>query len=174
MSRDVRDKSGKPVKCYLPEVITSARHIINIPVLKSHQFILASGALKNHYGTVRFSDGRGSPDYLHPPLIHESIADINAHPQIKEKTRLIVMDALFGRLNKKGGPPEEWDIWGKESPNRLFLSCDPVALDTITSGFIKKELKRRGKIFGDDNYLKIASKKGVGISKTIDYRQLTV
>jgi len=67
MSNKVTDFEGRPVKCYIPGVITSSRHIINIPILKSHQFVAISGALKNHYGTVRFSDGSQSPTYLHPP-----------------------------------------------------------------------------------------------------------
>ncbi|MCR4286728.1 MAG: DUF362 domain-containing protein, partial [Deltaproteobacteria bacterium] len=83
MSSRVTSKTGSPVKCYLPHVITNADHIINVPILKSHQYVSHSGALKNHYGTVRFSDGHGGPEYLHPPIIHESIVDINAHSQIR-------------------------------------------------------------------------------------------
>ncbi len=163
MTHEIIDKKGQRIKCYLPEVVTSADHIINVPVFKSHQFVLASGALKNHYGTVRFSDGSLSPKYLHPPIIHESIADINAHPVIKEKTRLIVMDALFGRLKKKGGPPDKWKIYNNDNPNRLFLSTDPVALDAVSAFFIKKEMEERKDTYLSDDYLKIASDRKIGI-----------
>jgi len=183
MSHDIKDKNGKKVKCYLPQVVTTADHIINIPVLKSHQFILASGALKNHYGTVRFSDGKLTPEYLHPPLIHESIADINSHPQLREKTRLVVMDGLFGRIKKKGGPPDRWIIYNNENPNRLFLSMNPVALDSVTAYCIKKEIQaRNGKYFADD-YLRISSERRIGTYempdesgefKSIDFRHYDI
>ena len=163
MTHDIKNKKGEMVKCYLPKVITDADHLINVPILKSHQFVLASGALKNHYGTVRFSDGHKNPEYLHPPIIHESIADINEHAQLREKTRLIVMDALFGRIKKKGGYPDKWKIFDNNDPNRLFLSCDPVALDSVTSFFIKKELSVRNEDYYSDDYLRMASDKNIGI-----------
>ncbi len=183
MSRDVIDGKGNTVKCYLPKVITTADHIINVPILKSHQFVIASGALKNHYGTVRFSDGKLLPKYLHPPVIHESIADINAHPVIREKTRLIVLDALFGRIKKKGGAPDKWYIFDDKDPGRLFLSHDPVALDSVSAFFVKKELKTRGDHHLSDEYLKIAAKRNIGVyempDKTegftdIDFRQYDI
>jgi len=162
MTSAVKDKAGNPIQCYLPKVITQAQHIINVPILKSHQFVLASGALKNHYGTVRFSDGITGPLYLHPPIIHESIADVNAHPQIREKTRLVVMDAIFGRLKKKGGAPDTWIQFDGNNPQRLFLSQDPVALDSTTSHLIKTELVKRHEEYHENEYLKIAAQRGLG------------
>lgn len=163
MSSDVKDKSGRHIKCYIPKIITSSTHIINVPILKSHQFISHSGALKNHYGTVRFSDGHTGPEYLHPPIIHESIVDINSHEQIRSKTRLIVMDALYGRINKKGGSIERWNIFKNKSPNRLFLSRDPVALDSVSLKFLDEELKSRGDSIYSHDYLHIAHERGLGV-----------
>lgn len=162
MNSKVTDKNGNPVKCYLPKIITSASHIINVPILKSHQFVSHSGALKNHYGTVRFSDGHTGPEYLHPPIIHQSIVDINSHMQIRSKTRLIVTDALFGRLKKKGGLPDRWKLFGNNSPNRLILSKDPVALDSVGYSLIKKELTERGEDILSNEFLRIAHKNGLG------------
>lgn len=167
MSSDVKDKEGNPIKCYLPNVVTSAQHIINVPILKSHQFISHSGALKNHYGTVRFSDGHTGPEYLHPPLIDQSIADINGHEQIRGKTRLIVMDALFGRVKKKGGLPDRWKSFLDNSPNRLFISVDPVALDSISHYFIEKELESRRDVILSHEYLHIAHETGLGVHEDI-------
>jgi uncharacterized protein (DUF362 family) len=183
MTKNIKDEQGRQIKCYLPKVITEAQHIINVPILKSHQFVLASGALKNHYGTVRFSDGITGPVYLHPPVIHESIVDVNIHPQIREKTCLVVMDAIFGRLKKKGGPPDKWLIFGESHPQRLFVSRDPVALDAVTSHLVKSELEKRNETYFANNYLKMASKRGLGVFeepdpqglfKTIEYQQLEI
>ena len=163
MTSRVTDKSGKPVKCYMPNVVTGADHIINVPILKAHQFVSHSGALKNHYGTVRFSDGHTGPEYLHPPIINESIVDINADSQIKDKTRLVVLDALFGRLNQYGGPPEQWNIFGKKSPNRVIVSKDPVALDTVSCCMLEREFKARGEDLLPHDYLHMAQERGLGV-----------
>ena len=182
MSKDIKNENGKPIQCYLPKVITQAQHIINVPIMKSHQFVLASGALKNHYGTVRFSDGITGPIYLHPPVIHESIVDINNHPQIKQKTRLIVMDALFGRTKKSGGPPDKWQIFNNANPARLYVSQDPVALDSVTANFIRNELRQRRQELLADEYLRLAAAVGLGVHEMpvgdsfqhIDFQELTI
>ena len=124
--------------------------------------MLASGALKNHFGTLRFGDGHLIPEYLHPPIIHNSIADINSNRQLVEKTRLIVMDALFGRHSKKGGAPEKWMIFNKNSPNRLFFSKDSVAIDSVTSSLVKEELNLSGEKPLSDEYLRLSQEAGVG------------
>jgi uncharacterized protein (DUF362 family) len=163
MESDVRDKSGNRIKCYLPRVLTMSRHLINMPVLKSHQFVSHSGAMKNHYGTVIFSDGHTSPEYLHPPIIHQSIADINCNEQILGKTRLVVMDALFARGRKKGGPPDRWKMFDNGCPNRLLISLDPVALDSVSLSMVEEELRSRGEALHPHDYLHIADDKGIGL-----------
>jgi len=170
----VHDEQGNAVNCYLPVCLSEVKHIINVPIFKSHQFILASGALKNHYGTVRFSDGINNPKYLHPPIIHEAIADLNAHPDIMSKTRLVIMDALFGRLTPKGGKPQPWQIFGNQNPNRLFISCDPVALDTVSSGYVREELIRRKETVLSDQYLELAEKAGIGRKSELNLKEIAI
>lgn len=181
MTADVRDKEGNPVKCYMPMVVTASAHIINVPILKSHQYVSHSGALKNHYGTVRFSDHHTGPEYLHPPIIHQSIVDVNANPHIRHKTRLVIMDALFGRLRKRGGPPVRWNTFNDSHTNSLIVAQDPVALDTIALNLIDRELKSRNDTILEHDYLHLASDLGLGIHedpgpdmsfKKIDYRQI--
>src|SRR3989338_3780715 len=183
MSAEVKNKKGFSVKCYLPKVITGAAHIINVPILKSHQYVSNSGALKNHYGTVRFSDGHTGPEYLHPPILDESIVDINSHPEIRTKTRLIVMDGLFGRLAKKGGLPERWKSFEDKSPDSLLVSADPVALDTVALHLLSQEAKARGEALLPHEYLHIANDKGLGVHedpspdgefKRIDLRRIEI
>ena len=156
MNVSVYDKQGNPVQCYIPKCLTVCQHLINVPLFKSHPFVLASGALKNHFGTVRFSDGRFSPDYLHPPIIHQAIVDVNAHPIIRDRTRLVVMDALFGRVQKHGTPPNL-----KES--NLFLSTNPVALDMVTSSMIRRYLRSRGETPLSHDYLNLALTHKLGV-----------
>jgi uncharacterized protein (DUF362 family) len=176
MRANVKNKNGQKVQCFLPKILSKCKHLINVPIFKSHQFVLASGALKNHYGTVRFSDGHIEPEYLHPPIINQCIADLNAHPTIQHRTRLIVMDAIFGRAYKKHGPPDL-------QMSSLFISRDPVALDSVTSSLIAQELIRRGDQPLSDQYLHLASKAGLGVHERkdpaekyrhIDFRKIDV
>jgi len=167
MTRRVVNSSGKPLKCYIPAVLTSSQHIINIPLLKAHRFISNSGAMKNHYGTVRFSDGSLSPKHLHPPIVEDSIVDINAHLEIRAKTRLIVMDGLFGRI-ATFGPPVRWQSFGGGSPEMLLLSRDPVAIDSVARHYLKTEMDIHGKTMLSDSFLRIAAEKGLGVYEDPD------
>ncbi len=95
--------------------------MINLPILKDHGMSGVTLALKNHYGSfdipAQFHSNNGDP----------WIAELNALPEIKNQTRLIVADVL--RPICKGGPGDNpafrWNY------NGVMISTDPVAIDTI-------------------------------------------
>ena len=164
MGQEITDKAGRPVTCHLPRLLARCRHLVNVPLLKAHQFVSHSGALKNHYGTVRFSDGHTGPEYLHPPRIHRAIAAVNAAAGIRDKTRLVVMDALFGRLHKRGGPPDAWTTLGpRPHPERIAVSTDPVALDSVALAWLAREAEARGETLLSHEYLHRAEARGLGV-----------
>ena len=110
--------------------------LINMPILKCHSSVGMTIALKNHLGTIN------NPGDMHQPGgwgkgLELNIADVNAHPAIKDKTRLIVVDAI--RPLYDGGPGENvrfrWDY------NGLIMGTDPVAVDAV--GLAILEAKRR-------------------------------
>lgn len=169
MREKITDERGKLIKCFIPKILSRAKHLINVPVFKNHIFISCSCALKNHFGTVRFSDGRQNPDYLHPPRIEKSIVDINCNKHIREKTRLIIVDALFGTYDwKPGRGPIEWKIFSKGTPNSLFFSTDPVAIDSIISDYIEKERKIHNYEILSHRFLHDAISQEIGIHDHID------
>ncbi|MGC8879990.1 MAG: DUF362 domain-containing protein [Anaerolineae bacterium] len=90
--------------------------IVNIPTPKSHGIAGVSVALKNHYGSVN------EPAKLHGNGCDPAIPELNAHPIIRDKTRLHVAAAL--RVS-----PFDWN--SPQPENALLLSFDPVALDTV-------------------------------------------
>jgi len=175
---------GNPVICYIPNVLTQAQHLINIPLMTNHIFVLASGPLKNHFGTVRFSNYQPFPSALHGKILEKSIVDLNLNPHIRDKTRLIVCDALFGVYCRgEGNVKKKWKTFPSENgmPNSLFLSRDPVALESVTSDYILKEREYNGyKIFSHE-YLHDAMENGLGTHehrdeegkyKRINYKEL--
>jgi uncharacterized protein (DUF362 family) len=93
--------------------------LINIPILKDHSCAGITVSMKNHYGSF------DNPAAHHANNCDPYIADLNDLPVLREKTRLILCDAL--RPTAEGGPqysPQHvWTFGG------LLLSTDPVALD---------------------------------------------
>jgi len=165
MREDILDASGNKIKCYIPKLISRCDHLINIPVLKSHKFILTSCALKNHFGTVRFSNGSISPRLLHGKVLQKSLIDINANHHIKQKTRLIVVDGLFGNYNIGNQiGPARWNLFGESagSPNSLFFSIDPIALESVIIRFLIMERQVYNLPPLSYEYLIDAANKGLG------------
>jgi len=62
--------------------------IVNLPTPKQHGGARMSVALKNHYGSIN------KPGALHGNWCDPAIAELNAQPTLRDKTRLIVGAAL--------------------------------------------------------------------------------
>jgi hypothetical protein len=98
------------------DVMLSCQALINIPALKEHGNSGFTSALKNHYGTIN------TPSVLHPNDCDPYLADLNALPVIRDKTRLIIGD--FVRTC-----PYDWNQMTRE--NTIAMSFDPVAHDHV-------------------------------------------
>lgn len=105
----------------LSSTLQSCDALINIPVLKSHMIAGLTFAMKNHFGSV------SSPDSLHYP-IDQTIAELNALPPIKDRTRLIIGDILEANLKYSSSWPYWKPDWKGDS---ILMSFDPVAHDRV-------------------------------------------
>jgi uncharacterized protein (DUF362 family) len=105
--------------------------LINLPVMKTHGAAGISIALKNHYGSF------DRPNKCHANGCDPFIADVNAVSLIKDKTRLIVVDATRPQYNKGPMPVEEfrWDYEG------IVVGFDPVAVDAVCANIIAQKAK---------------------------------
>jgi hypothetical protein len=90
--------------------------IVNVPIPKQHGSAGVSVSMKNHYGSVN------RPGSLHGNWCDPAIAELNAQPNVRDKTRLVVGAALS---------VSPWNWNQPERENALLLSFDPVALDTV-------------------------------------------
>ena len=164
MRESIVDSKGKHVQCYIPKVITQAQHVINLPLLSNHIFISNSGALKNHYGTVRFSNYHSFPGILHGNVLNKSISEINNHPQIRYKTRIIIADGLFGVFDRGDGKGKrKWQSLNNDFPKSIFISKDPVAIDSVMAVMILQERKMKKLNLLKTEYLAEAMRNGLGI-----------
>jgi uncharacterized protein (DUF362 family) len=162
------DIQGNPA--HLSRLLTKADHLINVPVLKNHFEAGITFALKNNLGVVgkdikyrqklfhnpideknpmQKAFGRGSP-------IAERIALINTAPDIKNKTRLIVGDGLFGVFMR--GPIGEPEF----VYNGLIVGTDPVATDHQARVIIEEERKKRNLPLVPSLHIDHAIKLGLG------------
>lgn len=115
------------------EAVWNSTALINVPGLKSHWLAGMAGALKNWAGAVT---GINTTDHDVSYAFHadscREIGVLNAIPPIRERCRLIVVDAL--RPLCHGGPQVDprylWDYKG------LLVGTDPVAVDTIGTAII--------------------------------------
>ncbi len=114
-----QEVAGRDIQ--LSDILLGCDALINIPVLKSHMIAGVSFAMKNHYGSF------SNPASLHRN-IGQRMAELNALPPIKERTRLIIGDMLSACINYRNSYPY-WDSdWTGDS---ILMSFDPVAHDTV-------------------------------------------
>jgi len=90
-----------------------------VPILKDHGTAGVTIAFKNHYGSF------DNPGAHHGNNCDPYLADLYSLPAIREKTRLIVCEAIRPLAN--GGPGLNnqylWDY------NGILVATDPVAMD---------------------------------------------
>jgi hypothetical protein len=103
--------------------------VINIPTPKQHSMAGVSVSMKNHYGSV------DRPGALHGDWCDPAIAELNAQPNVRDKTRLIVGAALNVSARDWNQP---------ERDNALLFSFDPVALDTVARDILVRHRQDLG------------------------------
>ncbi len=109
--------------------------IVSVPVLKDHDLAGITLNLKNFYGAIQ------KPSLYHDNGCDPYIADLNAHPLIKDKMRLVVADALVGVYD--GGPSYKPD--GAWRHAGVLASTDPVAIDRVGADIIEAKRAEEGK-----------------------------
>ncbi|KAB2838894.1 MAG: DUF362 domain-containing protein [Melioribacteraceae bacterium] len=142
--------------------------LINIPVLKDHQSAGFTGALKNHYGTI--SNPR---DFHANNCTSPGIPEINALPEIRNKQKLIIADALMGVFN--GGP--RWNRSYMWPYGGILVGVDPVAVDTVMLGIINEKRKLEGMPIISDStakHIQLSAELGLGSSNLEDIELIKI
>ena len=127
--------------------------LINVPVLKNHGGSGVTLALKNHYGS------HDNPSRHHGNQCDPYIADLNAIPAIKDKTRLIVCDATLGCFNGGPGADNPNGLW---QPNAIMVATDPVAHDAYGTQLIEQKRREMGLGRATPKHVASAAARGLG------------
>jgi len=111
----------------LTNILKKADAVINVPILKTHSLAGITFALKNHYGSVL------TPSALHN--VTRLLPALNALPNIKDKTRLVIGDILEACLMFTGS----FLYWQSDYVgDSILMSFDPVAHDAVGMEIFKQ------------------------------------
>ena len=112
---------GTVGSCFSRIITGATTAMINVPVLREHSVAGVSVALKNNYGAIH------NPNKYHADGCTPFVADVNMHPAIRNKTRLVVCDALNVQFHGGPGYKSRWT----SGFGGVLVSTDPVALDAV-------------------------------------------
>ncbi len=153
-------------KVPLTTIVTQkGKYIINLPVLKDQVVSGIPFSLKNAYGYIPLFWGTRIEDRSLTWAMHNrdgpiQIAELNAHPLLREKTRLIVGDCLLCILNKGPTGIPQW------AGNRLIIGKDLVAIDYLALKLLNEARAAKGhrEVTGKVGHIFFAARLGIGAS----------
>jgi hypothetical protein len=117
----------------LSKILLACDALINIPVLKAHSRSGVTFAMRNHYGTLDKPE-----DFHSSELVWCGSAGLNALPPIRDRTRLVIGDALWVSLQARASVP--WWILDAVG-DAILMSYDPVAHDTVGLDMLNELIK---------------------------------
>ena len=153
---------------YIPRSFAEADYMINFAILKSHDSGGITVCGKNHYGSLLRNpngtlEGRqydyydmhnSLPSNLREMGHYRTLVDLMGHPELGGKTVLYLVDGLFAGENWDSRPVK-WDMapFYGDWPSSLFVSQDPVAIDSVCCDFLQAEWNDYPYYDGADDYL---------------------
>jgi hypothetical protein len=142
----------------LSDILLSCDALINVPILKRGGPGISFG-MKNHYGTFDI------PASFHGAKFERGIPELNGLPPIKDRTRLIVGDALTTR--SYNGFLDNYEVM--DIGNTTLMSFDPVAFDAVGLQMVVEKLTADGRgsyarttPLGAEPWLAVGAEMGLG------------
>jgi hypothetical protein len=153
---------------YIPRSFAEADYMINFAILKSHDSGGITVCGKNHYGSLLRNPDRTLRgqryDYydMHSSLpvnrrgmgYYRALVDLMGHPELGGKTVLYIVDGLFAGRNWDS-QPLKWNMapFYGDWPSSVFVSQDPVAIDSVCYDFLRTEWNDYPHYDGAEDYL---------------------
>jgi uncharacterized protein (DUF362 family) len=152
---------------WVPDFVSEASYLINLAGLKGHVLTGVTLCAKNHFGSTWVEDGQrfwpgnaihghvnafdttqpwGQSSFARParPMgSYEALVDLMGYKHLGGKTILYIVDALYGALHMgtsvKNSPKWQMEPFNDDWPSSLFVSQDPVAIDSVCVDFLRSE-----------------------------------
>ncbi len=165
------------------DVVADADYLINIPIVRKHGYDTPTLGFKNHYGSIKPSGGTTFTSSFHAARFNRTnncAVDINNNPHIRNKTVLIMGEAIIGSTGINYRPPSLWTsrFPVEKTPEMLIFSVDPVAADSVMADLL---LWERGveDVVKTRNYMLEAMDMGLGIAEmgtwtAVDYPDVDI
>jgi hypothetical protein len=146
---------------FLPTDFAEAEYLINVANLKAHTGAGVTLCAKNHMGSLIRWPGQRGYFGLHPGGfakevgIYRPLVDLMGHAHLGGKTVLYVIDGLYSGKHPIDRSPRRWTSYPFEGDwtSSVFLSQDPVAIDSVGFDFIWTEWDDSPRAVGVDDYL---------------------
>lgn len=120
--------------CFARLVSTTCTALVSFGVVKDHDLAGVSAGMKNWYGVIH------NPNKYHDGNCDPYVADVSAHPFLRQKVRLTVLDGVVAQCH--GGPAFRPDAtWPL---GVVAASTDPIAADAWAWKVLDAERVRRG------------------------------
>lgn len=146
---------------------TDATAVIDMTMIKDHSICGYTGCLKNiTHGNVN------NPEAHHGHNASPQIAMLHNHPVVTSRVRLHITDA-YKVMYDKG--PLDRDPNTRIPHGAVYVSTDPVAMDTVGWRVVEEERKKRGlktlkRAKREPRYIQTASEFGLGVHNWNDIR----
>jgi hypothetical protein len=165
-------RPGVPT-AYPPQCATEAKYLINVGLSRPHTLMGVTQTAKNLFGSVYFEGPGFTPAPLHnyasrslPMGSYNCLVDLIANPQLGGKTLLYLNDFVYV-AESQGGRVMKYESFGDHWCSSLFLSQDPVAIDSVGLDFIRSEPRATECRGQPENYLHEAALAGKPPSGTV-------
>lgn len=139
-----------------------ATYFINLANLKSHTSAGVTLCGKNYYGFLRLPTEGGYynmhdslPEYVGGMGHYRCMVDLMGHAHTGGKALLYLIDALYAGVHPIETVPRKWytDPFNGDWTSSLFVSQDPIAIDSVGFDFLWSEWSDYPHMSGADDYL---------------------
>jgi hypothetical protein len=152
------DHSLEPA--YLPRNLTESKYLINLALFRPHTLNGVTLTAKNYYGATFFPKGGGwVPQPMHrygaasrPPDSYNCLVDLMGSKNLGGKALLYMIDGIYSAEHNEGYIMR-FKSFGDGYAASIFMSQDPVAIDSVALDFLRNEpnaTRVRGTV---DNYM---------------------
>lgn len=136
---------------FQPKCVVEAKYRINLALLRAHTICGVTLCTKNNNGTIYWP----ASNYWGPRVYHEYIrktrglpaynafVDVMAHRQIGGKGLLYMIDGLYAAEQSETNVLR-FQSFGDHWASSIFMSQDPVAIDSVGLDFLRNEPRAAG------------------------------
>jgi uncharacterized protein (DUF362 family) len=147
----IKFSDPKVGECYQPLCVVNAKYRVSYALLRGHEICGITCCTKNNNGTI-YWPGR---NYWGPSVYHNYITksrgfpaynafvDILAHNQIGGKHLLSFLDGIYSAEQSETNVVR-WKSLGDHWASSVFMSQDPIAIDSVALDFIRNEPNQFG------------------------------